>query len=399
MRFSKALSRIKPSASIAASQRARELRAEGRDIIALSAGEPDFDTPEHIKQAAERAMAAGKTKYPPVSGIAELREAIVAKFKRDNHLEYSTREVMVSNGGKQVIVNALLATVDEGDEVIIPAPYWVSYPEMVNLCGGTPVIVKSSAENGFKLTGEQLEAAITPRTKWLMFNSPCNPSGAVYSPAEIKALTDVLLEHPQVGIISDDIYEHLVYGDTRFATPVEVEPRLRDRVLVVNGLSKAYAMTGWRVGFAAGPEALIKAMDKIQGQVTSGVNSIAQWAAVEALNGPQQFIAEWQQVFQQRRELVVSMLNDAEGIECQVPEGAFYAYPSCAALIGRTTPEGQRIESDEDFTKALLESEGVALVHGGAFGLSPNFRVSYAAAEEDLRNACERIQRFCASLS
>ncbi|WP_025733617.1 pyridoxal phosphate-dependent aminotransferase [Carnimonas nigrificans] len=399
MRFSKALSRIKPSASIAASQRARELRAEGRDIIALSAGEPDFDTPEHIKQAAERAMAAGKTKYPPVSGIAELREAIVAKFKRDNHLEYSTREVMVSNGGKQVIVNALLATVDEGDEVIIPAPYWVSYPEMVNLCGGTPVIVKSSAENGFKLTGEQLEAAITPRTKWLMFNSPCNPSGAVYSPAEIKALTDVLLEHPQVGIISDDIYEHLVYGDTRFATPVEVEPRLRDRVLVVNGLSKAYAMTGWRVGFAAGPEALIKAMDKIQGQVTSGVNSIAQWAAVEALNGPQQFIAEWQQVFQQRRELVVSMLNDAEGIECQVPEGAFYAYPCCAALIGRTTPEGQRIESDEDFTKALLESEGVALVHGGAFGLSPNFRVSYAAAEEDLRNACERIQRFCASLS
>ncbi|MGJ8515381.1 pyridoxal phosphate-dependent aminotransferase [Carnimonas bestiolae] len=399
MRFSKALSRIKPSASIAASQRARELRAEGRDIIALSAGEPDFDTPDHIKQAAERAMAEGKTKYPPVSGIAELREAIVAKFKRDNHLDYSTREVMVSNGGKQVIVNALLATVDEGDEVIIPAPYWVSYPEMVNLCGGTPVIVKSSAENGFKLTGEQLEAAITPNTKWLMFNSPCNPSGAVYSREEIKALTDVLLAHPQVGIISDDIYEHLVYGDTRFATPVEVEPRLRERVLVVNGLSKAYAMTGWRVGFAAGPEALIKAMDKIQGQVTSGVNTIAQWAAVEALNGPQQFIGEWQQIFQQRRELVVSMLNDAEGIECQVPEGAFYAYPSCAALIGRTTAQGQRIETDEDFTRALLEQEGVALVHGGAFGLSPNFRVSYAASEDDLRHACERIQRFCASLS
>lgn len=399
MRFSQALSRVKPSASIVASQRARELRAQGRDIIALSAGEPDFDTPENIKAAAYRAMEAGKTKYPPVAGIPELREAIVEKFRRDNGLDYRVNEIMVSNGGKQVIMNALLATVDSGDEVIIPAPYWVSYPEMVALCGGTPVIVRSQPENGYKLTPEDLERAITPSTKWLMFNNPCNPSGAVYSRAEVKALTEVLRRYPQVGILSDDIYEHLVYGGIEFTTPAQVEPELLDRTLTVNGFSKAYAMTGWRIGYAAGPEPLIKAMDKIQGQVTSGVNTITQWAAVEALTGPQGFIDEWKQSFERRRDLVVLQLNAAEGIECQVPHGAFYAYPSCAALIGRKTPSGHTINSDEDFTRLLLEEAGVALVHGGAFGLSPNFRVSYAAADHELKDACSRIQAFCASLS
>lgn len=399
MQFSQAFHRVRPSASIAASQRARELRAQGRDVIALSAGEPDFDTPDHIKAAAEHAMAEGKTKYPPVSGIAELRQAIVAKFKRDNELDYDVSEVMVSNGGKQVIVNALMATVDTGDEVIVPAPFWVSYPEMVHLCGGTPVIVESSAEDAYKLTPEALEQAITPNTKWLLFNSPCNPSGAVYSRAEVKALTEVLLAHPHVGIISDDIYEHLVYDGLEFTTPVQVEPRLKERTLTVNGFSKAYAMTGWRVGFAGGPQELIKAMDKIQGQVTSGVNSIAQWAAVEALNGPQGFIKEWRDSFAERRDLVVKLMNEAPGIKCQLPQGAFYVYPECGDLLGRQTPDGRVIETDKDFTEALLEAEGVALVHGGAFGLSPNFRISYAASEVELREACKRIQRFCASLS
>lgn len=396
--FSQALARVKPSASIVASQRARELKAQGRDVIALSAGEPDFDTPEHIKAAAQRAMARGETKYPPVAGIPELREAIVGKFKRENQLDYRVSETMVSNGGKQVIVNALMATIDPGDEVIVPAPYWVSYPEMVALCGGTPVIVETDPLNGYKLTAEALERAITPRTKWLMFNSPCNPSGAAYSRDELKALTDVLVDHPQVWVMSDDIYEHLIYGGLEFTTPAQIEPRLRERTLTVNGLSKAYAMTGWRVGYAGGPEPLIKAMDKIQGQITSGINTIAQWAAVEALTGPQDFIQEWRQIFERRRDLVVGLLNQAEGVDCQRPDGAFYAYPSCRALLGRRAPDGTLIDSDEAFTRALLETEGVALVHGGAFGLAPNFRVSYAAATDQLEEACKRIQRFCASL-
>ncbi|ANF56797.1 pyridoxal phosphate-dependent aminotransferase [Halotalea alkalilenta] len=396
--FSQALARVKPSASIVASQRARELKAQGRDVIALSAGEPDFDTPEHIKAAAQRAMARGETKYPPVAGIPELREAIVGKFKRENQLDYRVSETMVSNGGKQVIVNALMATIDPGDEVIVPAPYWVSYPEMVALCGGTPVIVETDPANGYKLTAEALERAITPRTKWLMFNSPCNPSGAAYSRDELKALTDVLVDHPQVWVMSDDIYEHLIYGGLEFTTPAQIEPRLRERTLTVNGLSKAYAMTGWRVGYAGGPEPLIKAMDKIQGQITSGINTIAQWAAVEALTGPQDFIQEWRQIFERRRDLVVELLNQAEGVDCQRPDGAFYAYPSCGALLGRRAPDGTLIDSDEAFTRALLETEGVALVHGGAFGLAPNFRVSYAAATDQLEEACKRIQRFCASL-
>ncbi|WP_027351319.1 pyridoxal phosphate-dependent aminotransferase [Halotalea alkalilenta] len=396
--FSQALARVKPSASIVASQRARELKAQGRDVIALSAGEPDFDTPEHIKAAAQRAMARGETKYPPVAGIPELREAIVGKFKRENQLDYRVSETMVSNGGKQVIVNALMATIDPGDEVIVPAPYWVSYPEMVALCGGTLVIVETDPANGYKLTAEALGRAITPRTKWLMFNSPCNPSGAAYSRDELKALTDVLVDHPQVWVMSDDIYEHLIYGGLEFTTPAQIEPRLRERTLTVNGLSKAYAMTGWRVGYAGGPEPLIKAMDKIQGQITSGINTIAQWAAVEALTGPQDFIQEWRQIFERRRDLVVELLNQAEGVDCQRPDGAFYAYPSCGALLGRRAPDGTLIDSDEAFTRALLETEGVALVHGGAFGLAPNFRVSYAAATDQLEEACKRIQRFCASL-
>lgn len=393
-----ALSRVKPSATIAVSQKARELKAKGKDVISLGAGEPDFDTPENIKKAAIDAITRGETKYTPVSGIPELRKAIAAKFKRENGLDYAPEQTIVGTGGKQILFNALMATLNPGDEVIIPAPYWVSYPEIVALCGATPVTVNTTMDNQFKLQAADLEAVITPKTKWLILNMPSNPTGAAYTESEIKALTDVLLRHPQVWILTDDMYEHLVYGDFKFMTPAQVEPKLYDRTLTMNGVSKAYSMTGWRIGYAAGPLELIKAMDMVQGQQTSGASSISQWAAVEALNGPQDFIEKNKAVFQARRDLVVSMLNQANGISCPTPEGAFYVYPSCAGLIGKTTPSGKVIETDEDFVSELLEAEGVAVVHGSAFGLGPNFRISYATSEALLEEACIRIQRFCASL-
>jgi len=389
------LSRVKPSATIAVSQKARELQAQGRDVIGLGAGEPDFDTPDNIKEAAIAAINAGKTKYTPVSGIPELRKAIAEKFKRENGLDYKPEQTIVGTGGKQILFNAFMATLNPGDEVVIPAPYWVSYPEMVSICGGTPVFVTTSLEDNFKLKPEALEKAITPRTKWFIFNSPSNPSGAAYSHDELKALTDVLVKHPHVWVLTDDMYEHLTYGDFKFVTPVEVEPSLYDRTLTMNGVSKAYAMTGWRIGYAAGPLELIKAMDMIQGQQTSGATSIAQWAAVEALNGPQDFIPTNKKIFEGRRDLVVSMLNQAKGINCPSPEGAFYVYPSCAGLIGKTAPSGKVIETDVDFVTELLETEGVAVVQGSAFGLGPNFRISYATSEKNLEEACKRIQRFC----
>ncbi|AKH99459.1 aspartate/tyrosine/aromatic aminotransferase [Hoeflea sp. IMCC20628] len=393
-----ALSRVKPSATIAVSQKARELKAKGRDVIGLGAGEPDFDTPDNIKAAAIDAINRGETKYTPISGIPELRKAIAAKFKRENNLDYDWQQTIVGTGGKQILFNAFMATLNPGDEVIIPAPYWVSYPEMVAICGGTSVPVPTTIENGFKLAAADLEAAITPKTKWLMFNSPSNPSGAAYSEAELKALTEVLMRHPHVWILSDDMYEHLTYGDFVFTTPAQIEPALKDRTLTMNGVSKAYAMTGWRIGYAAGPIELIKAMDMIQGQQTSGACSIAQWAALEALTGTQDFIPKNQEIFRGRRDLVVSMLNQAKGIQCPTPEGAFYVYPSCADLIGKTAPSGKVIETDEDFVTELLETEGVAVVHGSAFGQGPNFRISYATSEELLEEACTRIQRFCAAL-
>ncbi len=391
------LSRVKPSATIAVSQKARELQAQGRDVIGLGAGEPDFDTPANIKEAAIAAINAGKTKYTPISGIPELRKAIVEKFKRENGLDYKPEQTIVGTGGKQILFNAFMATLNPGDEVIIPTPYWVSYPEMVSICGGTPVFVHTTLEGKFKLTAEALEKAITPKTKWFLFNSPSNPSGAAYSHDELKALTDVLVKHPHVWVLTDDMYEHLTYGDFKFVTPVEVEPSLYDRTLTMNGVSKAYAMTGWRIGYAAGPLQLIKAMDMIQGQQTSGATSIAQWAAVEALNGTQDFIPANKKIFEGRRDLVVSMLNQAKGINCPMPEGAFYVYPSCAGLIGKTAPSGKVLETDEDFVTELLETEGVAVVHGSAFGLGPNFRISYATSEKLLEEACNRIQRFCAN--
>ncbi len=390
------LSRVKPSATIAVTQKARELKAKGRDVISLGAGEPDFDTPENIKEAAIEAIKRGETKYTPVSGIPELRKAIADKFKRENGLDYKPEQTIVGTGGKQILFNAFMATLNPGDEVVIPAPYWVSYPEMVAICGGTPVFVDTTLEDNFKLTPEALEKAITPKTKWFVFNSPSNPSGAAYSHDELKALTDVLVKHPHVWVLTDDMYEHLTYGDFKFVTPVEVEPALYDRTLTMNGVSKAYAMTGWRIGYAAGPLPLIKAMDMIQGQQTSGASSIAQWAAVEALNGTQDFIPTNKKIFEGRRDLVVSMLNQAKGINCPSPEGAFYVYPSCAGLIGKTAPSGKVIESDVDFVSELLEAEGVAVVQGSAFGLGPNFRISYATSESLLEEACKRIQRFCA---
>jgi aspartate aminotransferase len=387
----------KPSSTIAISQKARELKSAGRDVIALSAGEPDFDTPQNIKDAAIEAICRGETKYTPVAGIPELRKAIVGKFQRENGISYTPDQVIVGTGGKQVIFNALMATLNPGDEVIIPAPYWVSYPEMVALCGGTPIFVETTQADSFKLTAKALEKAITPKTKWLIFNSPSNPTGAAYSYEEVKALTDVLMKHEHVWVLSDDMYEHLVYGDYKFVTPVQVEPRIKERVLTMNGVSKAYAMTGWRIGYAAGPLPLIKAMDMIQGQQTSATSSVSQWAAVEALNGTQAFIPENQKIFERRRDLVVSMLNQAQGIECPSPEGAFYVYPSCKGLIGKTSPSGKVIRTDEDFVSELLEAEGVAVVHGSAFGLGPNFRISYATSEDLLEEACIRIQRFCAA--
>jgi len=393
------LSRVKPSATIAITQKARELKNSGKDIISLSVGEPDFDTPDNVKEAAIAAIRRGETKYPPVSGIQPLREAVAAKFKRENGLDYKASQTIVGTGGKHVIYNALLATLNPGDEVIIPAPYWVSYPEMAALNSGTPVFVDTTLENNFKLQAEDLERAITPRSKWIILNSPSNPSGAAYSWNEMKALTDVLMRHPHVWVLTDDMYEHLTYGDFTFVTPAQVEPGLYDRTLTMNGVSKAYAMTGWRIGYAAGPEKLIKAMDMVQGQQTSGACSIAQWAALEALNGPQDCIPRFKAAFEKRRDLVVSMLNQATGLVCPKPEGAFYVYPSVAALMGKKTRNGKVLATDEDFVMALLEEEGVASVHGSAFGLGPNFRISYATSDEALEEACRRIQRFSASLT
>ncbi|MBH9994005.1 MULTISPECIES: pyridoxal phosphate-dependent aminotransferase [Bartonella] len=392
------LSRIKPSATIAVAQKARDLKATGRDVISLGAGEPDFDTPDNIKNAAIEAIRQGKTKYTPVAGIPELRQAIAKKLKRENNLDYKPQQIIVGTGGKQVLFNAFMATLNKGDEVIIPAPYWVSYPEMVAVNNGTPVFVDAKKEFNYKLQPEDLEAAITDKTKWFVFNSPCNPSGAAYTHDELKKLTDVLLKYPHVHVMSDDMYEHLTYNNFKFATPAAVEPKLYERTLTVNGVSKAYAMTGWRIGYAAGQVELIKAMETIQSQQTSGTSSISQWAAVEALNGPQDFIAKNKAIFQARRDLVVSMLNQANGLECPTPEGAFYVYPSCAKLIGKKTPEGKVIKTDEDFVTALLETEAVAVVHGAAFGLGPAFRISYATSEKLLEEACRRIQRFCSSL-
>ncbi len=392
------LSRIKPSPTLAVTARVKELKAEGRDIIGLGAGEPDFDTPEFIKDAAKAAMDAGDTKYTPVDGTAALKDAIIAKFKRDNNLDYARDQVSVGTGGKQILYNALMASVNPGDEVIIPAPYWVSYPDMTLLAEGTPVIIDCPESNDFKLQAADLEAAITPKTKWLIFNSPSNPTGGAYSHDELKALTDVLMKHPHVYIMSDDMYEHLVYDGFKFATPAQVEPGLYDRTLTINGVSKAYAMTGWRIGYAGGPKDLIKAMAKIQSQSTSNPSSISQAAAVEALNGDQSFLNERNDAFKERRDMVVKMLNDVEGVSCLTPEGAFYVYPSCAGCIGKKTAEGKTIESDEDFVTYLLETEGVACVHGEAFGLSPHFRISYATSPEALKEACGRIQKACSAL-
>jgi aspartate aminotransferase len=397
--LSDALARVKPSPTIAVSSKARELKAAGKDVISLGAGEPDFDTPDNIKEAAIKAIRDGKTKYTNVDGIPELKEAICRKFKRENGLDYKPNQVMASPGGKKVIFNAMMATLNRGDEVVIPAPYWVSYPDIVLLAGGTCVLAEAGIETKFKLSPETLEQAITPKTKWLIFNHPSNPTGAAYTRAELKALTDVLIRHPHVWVLSDDMYEHLVYDGFQFTSPAQVEPGLYERTLTMNGVSKAYAMTGWRIGYCAGPEHLIKAMTKLQSQTTSNPTSISQWASVEALNGPQDFLAERAQSFKDRRDLVVSMLNQAKGIECPTPEGAFYVYPSCAGLIGKTTPKGKTLENDEDVVTALLEDEGVAVVHGAAFGLSPYFRISYATSAEELEESCRRIQRFCASLN
>jgi len=393
------LTRIKPSPTTALTGRVAELKAEGRDIIGLGAGEPDFDTPDNIKQAGIDAITRGETKYTAIPGTIELRKAISAKLKRENGLDYAPGQISVSCGGKQVIYNAFVATLDEGDEVIIPSPYWVSYPDMVMLTGGEPVFVAGAEDNGFKITGEQLEAAITPKTKWFMFNSPSNPTGSAYTGDELRDLTDVLARHPHVWILSDDIYEHVVYDGFEFHNVAEIEPRLFDRTLTLNGVSKAYCMTGWRLGYGAGPIELIKAMNMVQSQSSTHTSSISQAASIEALDGPQDFIAEHNEVFKERRDLVVSMLKQATGLSCRTPEGAFYVYPSCAGVIGKTTPGGATIETDTDFVTHLLDAEGVAVVPGTAFGLAPYVRISYAAATEALEEACRRIQRTCAALT
>ncbi len=396
--FADSLNRISPSATIGVSTKARALAAEGRNIIILSQGEPDFDTPQNIKDAAIKAIQSGKTKYTDVDGIPELKDAIVAKFKRENHLDYKRSQISVGTGGKQVIFNALMATLNPGDEVVIPAPCWVSYADIVQLCGGTPVFANCRIEDNFKLKPDVLEKAITPKTKWFMFNAPSNPTGAAYSKAELKSLTDVLLRQGHVWVMTDDMYEHLLYDDHTFFSIAEVEPKLYERTLTINGLSKAYCMTGWRIGYAGGPEPLIKNMCKLQSQSTSNPSSIAQWAGVEALNGPQDFIKTNAAKFKERRDLVVSMLNQANGLKCAKPEGAFYVYPSCAGAIGKTSASGKVIKTDEDFVTALLEEEGVAVVHGAAFAMSPFFRVSYALDNKSLEEACRRIQRFCGNL-
>ena len=394
-----ALKRIKPSPTLAITAKARALKAAGRDVIALSAGEPDFDTPQNVKDAAARAIAEGKTKYTDVDGIPELKEAIVAKFKRENGLDYKRTQVNVSPGGKAVIYNAMLATVDPGDEVIIPTPYWVSYPDMVLLCGATPVFVETTIAQAFKLDPKALARAITPRTKWLILNSPSNPSGAAYTADELRAIAAVLKDFPHVYILTDDMYEHLVYDGFKYTTIAQVEPALYDRTLTMNGVSKAYSMTGWRIGYAAGPEAIIKGMAMVMSQTTSNPSSISQWAAVEALNGTQDFIPKNQLLFKGRRDLVVSMLNQARGLKCPTPEGAFYVYPTCEGAIGMKAPNGAVINNDGDFARELLEAEGVAVVHGEAFGASPCFRISYATSNAELEDACTRIQRFCGSLT
>ncbi len=391
--------RIKPSATIAVTDKARALKAAGRDVIGLGAGEPDFDTPDNIKLAAIRAISEGKTsKYTAVDGMAELKSAVARKFKRENELDYKPSQIIVGTGGKQVLYNALIATINPGDEVIIPAPYWVSYPDMVLLAGGTPVEVITTMESGFKMKAEQLEKAITPKTKWIIFNSPSNPTGAAYTKAELKAVTDVLVRHPQVHVMADDMYEHLVYDGFKFYSPAQLEPRLYDRTLTVNGCSKAYCMTGWRIGYAGGPEKLIKTMAMIQSQSTSNPTAVAQYAAIEALDGPQDFIPKHNKIFKERRDLCVSMLNQANGLQCPKPEGAFYVYPSCAGTMGKTAPNGKKLATDEDFVTELLEAEGVAVVQGTPFGVGPAFRISYATATSALEEACTRIQRFCGNL-
>ena len=395
---SSALARVKPSATIAVTAQARKLKAEGRDVIGLGAGEPDFDTPDNIKQAAIDAIHRGETKYTDADGMPELKAAIVAKFKRENDLDYTPANIHVAPGGKPVIFNALVATLNPGDEVIVPAPYWVSYPDMVLLAGGTPVVIEGAMANGYRITPEQLEAAITPKTKWVILNSPSNPTGAGYGENHMRGLTDVLMRHPHVWVLSDDIYEHLVFDDFRFATPVQVEPGLKDRTLTMNGVSKAYAMTGWRIGYGAGPVELIRAMGTLQSQSTSNPCSISQYAALAALEGPQDYIAESRAVFQRRRDLVVDGLNACPGIECPVPQGAFYVYPSIKALIGKTSAGGAPITDDEAFATALLDETGVAVVFGAAFGLSPHFRISYATSDAVLADACGRIRRFCEGL-
>jgi aspartate aminotransferase len=397
--LSESLKRVKPSATVAVSDKARALKAAGRNVIGLGAGEPDFDTPDNIKQAAIKAIQEGRAaKYTIVDGLPELKAAVCAKFKRENGLDYKPSQITVGVGGKHVLYNTFMATMNPGDEVIIPAPYWVSYPEMVLLAGGEPVIVTCSQSSGFKMTAEQLEKAITPKTKWVVLNSPSNPTGAAYTYDDIKALTEVLMKHPQVWVLTDDMYEHLVYDDFKFYTPAQVEPRLYERTLTVNGVSKAYCMTGWRIGFAGGAEPLIKAIAMIQSQSTTNPSAVAQWAAVEALNGPKDFIPKHNKIFKERRDLVVSMLGQAKGLVCPKPEGAFYVFPSCAGTIGKAAPSGKKIATDEDFVTELLEAEGVAVVHGSAFGLGPAFRVSYATDTNVLRDACERIQRFCGNL-
>ncbi|KZB69033.1 aspartate aminotransferase [Thalassospira lucentensis] len=392
------LSRIKPSPTIAVTTKAAELKAAGVDVIGLGAGEPDFDTPDNIKDAAKAALDAGKTKYTPVAGTPELRKAIVAKFKRENDLEYTIDEITVGCGGKQTLFNALFATLNPGDEVIIPAPYWVSYPDMTLMAEGVPVVVECQEENDFKITAAELEAAITPKTKWVVLNSPSNPTGAAYSRAELRAIADVLLKHENVWVMSDDMYEHLVYDGFEFTTIAQIEPKLKSRTLTCNGVSKSYAMTGWRLGYAAGPVELIKAINKVQSQSSTHTSSISQAASVEALNGPQDFLKERAEVFKERRDLVVKAMNECEGLSCKKPEGAFYVYPSCAGTIGKKTPDGKVIETDTDFVTYLLEAEGVAAVQGSAFGLAPYFRISYATSTEALTEACARIKRACAAL-
>lgn len=396
--LSEALGRVKPSATVGISSKAREMKRAGRDVIALSAGEPDFDTPQNVKDAAVAAMDAGKTKYTDVAGIIELREAIAAKFQRDNGLDVKATDCFVATGGKQILFNVLMATLNPGDEVIVPVPFWVSYPEMVQLCGATPVFAVADASMGFKLTPEVLEDAISPQTKWLMLNSPSNPTGAAYNADELRALAEVLRRHSHVHILSDDIYEPLVYDGGSFATMAQVAPDLAPRCVTMNGVSKSHAMTGWRIGYCTGAPELIKAMTTLQSQSTTNACSIAQWAAVEALNGPQDFLADWRQVFQNRRDLVVAGLNKVEGLECLTPAGAFYVFPSCKALLGKTSGGGQALHTDEDFVLALLEETGVALVHGAAFGLPGHFRLSYAASDESLLGAVARIQDFCAAI-